>query len=169
MINWLNKRYGTSFTENNIQSIKDFSLIWNLFEGKFFGTSFSIIKLERILTDVDFVIDIDCFLPYLDYFKNRYVNQEDNTINERFNFLQLRPNDRKDFVARVLLNREDISNYTETNTQYEVVLAISIIVYRFRNNLFHGIKNIQHIDQQEKNFITANSFLQTIIETIEDN
>ncbi|MDM1537490.1 hypothetical protein [Myroides odoratimimus] len=167
MINWLNHRYGTSFTENNIQSIKDFSLIWNLFEGKFFETSFSIDKLEKILIDTD--IDIYCFLPYLEYFKNRYVNQEDNTINERFSFLHFRKKDREDFVTEVLLNNENILNYIETNTQYKVVLAISIIVYRFRNNLFHGVKNIQHIDQQEENFVTANDFLRTIIETIEDN
>lgn len=167
MINWLNHRYGTSFTENNIQSIKDFSLIWNLFEGKFFETSFSIDKLEKILIDTD--IDIDCFLPYLEYFKNRYVNQEDNTINERFSFLHFRKKDREDFVTEVLLNNEDILNYIDTNTQYKVVLAISIIVYRFRNNLFHGVKNIQHIDQQEDNFVTANGFLRTIIETIEGN
>ncbi|SDH81998.1 hypothetical protein [Myroides phaeus] len=167
MINWLNQRYDTSFTENNIQSIKDFLLIWNLFEGKFFETSFSIDKLERILKNTD--IDINCFLPYLEYFKNRYVNQEDNTINERFRFLHFRRNNREDFVTEVLLNNKDIPIYIETNTQYEIVLAISIIVYRFRNNLFHGIKNIQHVAQQEENFVTANGFLRTIIETIEDN
>lgn len=167
MINWLNQRYDTSFTENNIQSIKDFLLIWNLFEGKFFETSFSIDKLESVLKNTD--IDINCFLPYLEYFKNRYVNQEDNTITERFSFLHFRRNDREDFVTEVLLNNKDIPNYIETNTQYEIVLAISIIVYRFRNNLFHGVKNIQHIAQQEENFVTANGFLRTIIETIEDN
>ncbi|MDM1514649.1 hypothetical protein, partial [Myroides odoratimimus] len=132
-----------------------------------FETSFSIDKLEKILIDTD--IDIYCFLPYLEYFKNRYVNQEDNTINERFSFLHFRKKDREDFVTEVLLNNENILNYIETNTQYKVVLAISIIVYRFRNNLFHGVKNIQHIDQQEENFVTANDFLRTIIETIEDN
>jgi hypothetical protein len=47
-----------------------------------------------------------------------------------------------------------------------VILAISIIIYRYRNNLFHGIKDIPKIDAQIENFKNANSFLISFLDYI---
>jgi hypothetical protein len=69
--------------------------------------------------------------------------------------LHFRGNDRRDFVKQVLL--------ANNNTVQDMALAMSIIVYRFRNNLFHGIKEIQVINEQRTNFEQANSFLKSLL------
>lgn len=38
MIEWINNKFGTNFTENDLASIKDFALAWNIFEDRFVTT-----------------------------------------------------------------------------------------------------------------------------------
>jgi hypothetical protein len=152
MRQWLNNKYGTNFSEDDLKNIKDFSLIWNVFEDKVCGNNFSIQRLEQDLANRN--INVNLFEHHLTYFKNRYT--ENGTFTNRFQFLYFRPNDRQQLVESVLLG-------TETNPN-NIILAIAIIVYRFRNNLFHGLKEMQYIDQQNQNFEIANSFLTTLID-----
>lgn len=148
---WINNRFGVNLNDQDLSSIKDFSLIWNVFEDTVCSNNFSIATAEtQILTRQ---LNLQEFQNTLDYFKNRYV--ENGSTNQRFGFLHFRPNDREDFVRQVLLG-----NITDT---HQIVLAITIIVYRFRNNLFHGMKDIRVIDQQRDNFQHANSFLTTLL------
>ena len=89
----------------------------------------------------------------MDYFKNRYI--VDGATNGRFEHLNFRNNDRKELVEDVLLgNNIEVSN---------IVLALTIIVFRYRNNLFHGLKEMQFIDQQKENFENANLILIAIL------
>ncbi|MDI1304503.1 MAG: hypothetical protein PSX42_06630 [bacterium] len=152
MREWINNRYGTNFDEEDLTNIKDFSLIWNVFEDNICGNNFSIQSLQQGLVNRN--IDSNLFQEHLDYFKNRYVNA--GAFTHRFQFLYFRNNDRQQLVEDVLLGVNNNSN--------DKILAIAIIVYRFRNNLFHGLKEIQHIDQQNKNFKVANRFLTTLID-----
>jgi len=152
MRQWLNDKYGTNFSEDDLKNIKDFSLIWNVFEDNLCENNFSIQRLQQDLENRK--IDVSLFTDHLTYFKNRYT--ENGAFTNRFQFLYFRPNDRQKLVEDVLLG-------TDTNPN-NIILAIAIIVYRFRNNLFHGLKEIQHIDQQNNNFETANSFLTTLID-----
>lgn len=152
MRQWLNNKYGTNFSEDDLKNIKDFSLIWNVFEDNVCGNSFSIQKLEQDLANRN--IDVNLFAHHLTYFKNRYT--DNGTLTNRFQFLYFRPNDRQQLVESVLLGTD-----TDPNN---IILAIAIIVYRLRNNLFHGLKEMQYIDQQNRNFEIANSFLTTLID-----
>lgn len=152
MRQWLNNKYGTNFSEGNLKNVKDFSLIWNVFENSICGNNFSIQRFQQDITNRN--IDVNLFSSHLSYFKNRYL--EKGTFTNRFQYLYFRPNDRKELVERVLLG-------TDTDPK-NIILAITIIVYRFRNNLFHGLKEIQNIDQQDQNFEVANSFLTILID-----
>lgn len=152
MRQWLNNKYGTNFSEDDLKNIKDFSLIWNVFEDNVCGNNFSIQKLQQDLANRN--IDANLFENHLIYFKNRYT--ENGTFTNRFQFLYFRPNDRQQLVENVLLGNDINHN--------SIILAIAIIVYRFRNNLFHGLKEMQHIDLQNQNFEIANSFLTTLID-----
>ena len=42
MTNWINQRFGINLNDNELISIKDFSLIWNIFEGNVFANKFTI-------------------------------------------------------------------------------------------------------------------------------
>lgn len=152
MLQWINNRFGVNLQEEDITSIKDFSLVWNVFEGcGVFSTNFSITKLETHIQNINF--DLTQFQNQFEYFSNRYV--ANGQTNNRFDNLNFRRTDRKQFVADVLCG-----NLT---TPRDIILALAIIVYRLRNNFFHGSKDIRVIDQQNENFINANSFLTTLL------
>jgi hypothetical protein len=151
MIEWINERFGTDFTEEQLINVKDFSLLWNIFENLVCGNNCNVNRLDERLNPVEFQI-VD-FQENFEYFKDRYT--ENGTTNARFEHLNFRNGDRKEFVANVLLGNEN-----ETSAK---VLALTIIVYRFRNNLFHGLKNFMQIDQQEENFRNANQVIKSIL------
>ncbi len=151
MTDWINNKFGLQLSNNDLTNVKDFSLIWNIYDNLVFESSFSIENAENIYQEIE--IGENEINEILEYFKSRYV--KNGETNHRFNHLNFRTNDRMEFVRDVLSgNINDIKNKA---------LAITIIVYRFRNNLFHGIKDFRIIDQQNDNFHNANQFLQIMI------
>lgn len=148
---WINQRFGVAFVDNDIVSVKDFSLYWNVFEDTVCANNFNIQTAEQSFllkkfTRADFQNTID-------YFRNRYVTN--GNLNNKFPHLHFRANDRQIFVEQVLLSQLDDTN--------DIILASTIIIFRFRNNLFHGVKDIRIINFQHDNFATANHFLQTLL------
>src|SRR5690606_12903962 len=102
---------------------------------------------QGLLTD-------DTFKRELAYFRNRYYR--DGAFTYHFEHLHIRAPDKPDLVMRVLKNEaEDLS---------EVSAALLIIVYRFRNNLFHGVKWFYENRGQLENFTHANAVLMQAIE-----
>ena len=152
MTEWINNKFGTNFSDADLASIKDFSLIWNVFENIICNNSFSIAKVERQIANRSF--EINLFQNIFDYFKDRYVLNGDFT--SKFSYMYFRSGDRKELVEQVLIGNNICTN--------DIILSITIIVYRFRCNLTHGLKNIQDIDQQRENFKIANLFLTTFID-----
>lgn len=151
IIDWINHRYATQIAEDDLVSIKDFSLLWNIFEATVCDTYYTPEKVFDKLDQNN--IDITEFKSNLDYFRNRYVEKEN--FNNRYYFLNFRRNDREDIVQKVLKG--------ELSTKNETILAIVIIVYRFRCNLFHGNKDIREINDQRENFEQANDFLMKLL------
>lgn len=154
MIEWLNRRYRTTFSNDDLEEIKNFALIWNVFEGKYFSTRFTIPDAENILSGRS--IDAGQFDEYLHYFRNRYT--DGGLVNGRFPFLNFRASNRKTMVRDVLLGSNTNNN--------DVILALIIIVYRYRNNLFHGIKEFEHMNEQVANFQCANRFLMLLMDNL---
>jgi len=152
VIDWINNKFQTAFSNAELESIKDFSLIWNVFERYVCANYFTIARAEAALRLQNF--NLNDFDAHLAYFKNRYI--QNGQVNNRFANLNFRRNDREDFVKDVLLGT--------ITSEHEVILALTIIVSRFRNNLFHGIKEIQLIDRQNENFHIANSFLTKLMD-----
>jgi hypothetical protein len=151
MIEWINNKFGTNFTENDLKNIKDFSLLWNIFENLVCDRNCTINRIEESLNPIEF--QIADFEDHLNYFKERYT--ADNNTNERFEYLRIVPNARKEFVKQVLLGND--------NNTSNKILALAIIVYRYRNNLFHGEKNFMQLNEQEENFSVANQVLTSIL------
>ena len=151
MTEWINNKFELDLSENDLVNVKNFSLIWNVYDNLVCQSEFSIARIEQEYSGKTF--NADEIQPFFEYFKNRYI--DNGSTNERFNYLRFRRNDREQFVRDVLLE-----NITNTNSK---VLAISIIIYRYRNNLFHGLKDFRFIDQQDVNFENANRFLMTIM------
>jgi len=151
MIDWINNKYGVNLSENELICIKDFSLLWNVFEKEVCDTRCTINKLKDSLRLIQF--EMNDFEVYLEYFQNRYIT--DNVTNVRFENLHITSIRTKKFVADVLLGKK-----IETS---EIVFALALIVYRYRNNLFHGVKDILVINEQEQNFLIANQTIMSIL------
>lgn len=152
MREWINRRFGIDINEETLNEIKNFTLLWNIFESEIFNNSFSINQLANVIRgkSLNFVEFHEIFA----YFQSRYI--ENGVTNNRFGFLNFRPRDREVLVSDALLENNVSGN--------DKILAIGIIVYRFRNNLFHGMKDFRFLNNQIENFSQANRYLQIILD-----
>lgn len=141
---------------NEREAIIEFTLVWSFFEAEMLNnsaTTRSITELTQNLID-EHPIDIRLFQRQLDYFKDRYLIDGQQTVH--FDNLRLPENDLKDMVISVL---------KEENTELRDILATAlIIIFRFRNNLFHGHKWDYDIRKQLDNFKNACDFLMTVMD-----
>ena len=72
-----------------------------------------------------------------------------------FDGLEFRPNDREALV-RAVLSGTDIDAHSQ-------LLAVMIIIYRLRNNLFHGLKTISMLNDQVSNLDMACRMLASVV------
>ncbi|QPM90612.1 hypothetical protein PSAL_018510 [Pseudooceanicola algae] len=99
-------------------------------------------------------LDADQYDGELAYFRERYYANGDFT--HHFAHLHLRPADQPDLVRSVLDGRR--------NDPRDRLLTVLMIVWRFRNNLFHGEKWAYQLQGQHSNFTHANAVLIRLLE-----
>jgi len=153
---WINSKLGSALDEKAIKSIKDFSLVWNIFEDRACDNDPSLSALEKFIDSISgfLVAAEEITSNTFEYFKKKYVDKD--KINLRFTFLNLRKSDNPAFVESVLL--------AESPSLKDKALASLIIISRYRNNLYHALKDMTQIHEQKENFRIANRFLATILE-----
>lgn len=136
--------------EKSGPELLEFLILWNIFEDRLFQRYFTITKaISKNIQPSDEVLKTT-----FEYFKSRY--EEKGATNSKFEKLCFRPNDRKENVANLLCGIQD----TELNES----TAIQCIIYRLRNNLFHGIKNIETLLTNTETFHHVNEFLLSCLE-----
>jgi hypothetical protein len=157
-VDWLRAKVPgfSNLSEDERSAIVDFSLLWSLFEARILDAAGS---ASRICAAVDSwqnagTLQADAYDQELAYFRQRYFANNDFTYH--FHNLHLRPNDREALVRAVI----DGSN----NDPQDRVAAILIIILRYRNNLFHGVKWQYKLAGQLNNFEKANSALMRALE-----
>ena len=116
-------------------------------------------RADRILAKVDEwreanMLDADQYDGELAYFRQRYFANGEFT--HHFDHLHLRPADQPDILQSVLDGRN--------NDARDRLLTVLIIVWRFRNNLFHGEKWAYQLQGQLPNFTHANAVLMRLLE-----
>jgi len=151
MLDWINNKFATTLSEEALNEIKNFTLLWNIYDNLIFRSHFSIHQLEIEISIRN--LDYNDFHDIYEFFQNRYIDS--GNINERFRNLNFRNNDREVLVQNALINNNSTNNIK--------ILTIGIIVYRFRNNLFHGVKDFHLLNGQIENFRNANRYLKTFI------
>lgn len=154
---WLEKNvFGfNELPEEDRQAILYFSLLWSLFEASALQThasSSSILVLARRNYEQG-QLNLELFEPSLNYFRHRYF--VDGAFTENFDGLHLRDNDNLQLVRQVIQGGNENPG--------DVVAALLIIIYRLRNNLFHGVKWAYGIQGQLRNFEFANRALMIAI------
>ncbi|MFN8211184.1 MAG: hypothetical protein U0T33_09495 [Bacteroidales bacterium] len=152
MLQAINNKFGTNISEETLEEIKNFTLLWNIFDNTIFNTHFSIHNLNLEIDRIN--PPFNDYQEIFRYFQLRYV--DNGAINERFRNLNFKQNDREPFVIRALLDNDLPNN--------DKILAVGIIIFRFRNNLFHGIKDFHFLNGQIENFRFANRYLQIFLD-----
>jgi hypothetical protein len=157
-IDWLcAKAPGFSdLSEKERAAIMHFSLLWSFFEAETLNANASansILALVRGWASDD-RLNIAPFAPSLAYFRNRYFTH--GIATEHFGGLNLRRNDSPELVSAVLSG--------ENTNPADCVAVLLIVVFRLRNNLFHGGKWAYGICGQLGNFTNANAALMAALE-----
>lgn len=137
---------------NDIEEIMNFALLWNMFEGRIFGKYIKKSGIDEKTPKIAKYIKEEVIDDAFSYFKNRYVEEEEG----KYKFKHL-------YLDRTL-NKTAIETIYETlkvNScmKEEKVKIILYIIYRLRNNLFHGEKEAYELYAQNEMFGVCNSFI----------
>lgn len=142
--------------EEDRTAIFSFTFLWSLFEAQVMGTA---ARADLICAKVDMwqdagTLDADQYNTELVYFRSRYFANGEFT--HHFAHLHLRHADQPNLVRSVLNG--------SNNNPRDRLLTVLLIVWRFRNNLFHGKKWAYQLEGQLANFNYANAVLIRLIE-----
>lgn len=138
------------------RAIFDFSFLWSLFEAQVMDN----FAQARTISDrvngwvAENRIYPEVYEEALAYFRNRYSLNGETT--DHYDYLNLRRTDYPELVSRVINGKSDDPG--------ESMLCILMIVWRLRNNLFHGSKWAYQIRGQLENFTHVNAVLMKILE-----
>lgn len=124
--------------DENLEISGQFMVLWSLFEKKFCNCDANKSKLKTIAEKYNTLFDKDILKQVFEGMVKRYKNEE------CFNNLRFRRDNYKNEVRGIL----DNNNATDE----EKLRAILYIIYRYRNNLAHGEKNIETLIKQRENF-----------------
>jgi hypothetical protein len=152
-IEWLEARVPRFVELSNEErtAIQHFALLWSLFEGKVLRSQASAQKIISVVHDgvAKGTVQIGPYEACLNYFRTRYF--ADGEFTPHFRQLKLRNNDSGPLVEQVLRGEND--------DPADCISVVLIVIYRFRNNLFHGLKWEYELRGQRDNFNHANHVL----------
>jgi hypothetical protein len=158
MQEWFNKYANgyNSLEQKEKDAMYHFTLLWTLFEAQILDTTGNAGEICKAIVKLSKKVDIDVSQTseIKEYFINRYVTE--GNCNELFDKLDFRNKDKIQLVREVLTGRKE--------NKIDVLMALLIIVFRLRNNFFHGKKWAYDISQQIDNFDHANKLLVYILE-----
>lgn len=139
--------------------VAGFTFLWNLFEGVACHGHVSVPELGNVAKciAVSPLLAHDTVEHALSFYRFRYLDGE--KMQNRFNGLNFRPNDKKELVEAVLKS-------TETDLVSKLH-ALLIIAYRIRNNMFHGLKSVHIWNEQAQNISEAARILSVALEALD--
>jgi hypothetical protein len=147
-----------ALSEQERAAIAHFALLWSFFEARALstrGSSRAILALTHEWS-AQGRLATEPFADSLIYFQLRYYANGVETPH--LASLNLRQNDCRDLVHAVLKG--------ENANPADCIAALLIVVYRLRNNLFHGAKWAYGIQGQLNNFTHANATLMNALSIV---
>ncbi len=156
VLEWFESVYfnhSETFSYEELKPIMGFPLLWNLFESELCSRNANYDCLNSISNRFSTNLSNDTIAECVEYFKDRYV--QNGVLNSLFSSVNV-PQNKMDIINDVF-----IEDTTEKTRKIEALL---IIAYRFRNNFFHGEKELRNLNSQRNNFMLLNKFISSIIE-----
>lgn len=151
---------GTELSPEAREAVASFTTMWNFFESTLCENRATVAALtriserfeaDRVAPDTNQALE-DC----LAFWQFRYRTHEG--FGRRFEGLYFRPNDKRAHVEAVLNGDAD--------SPQDRLLALTIIIFRLRNNLFHGLKSLEMLNDQVENLVTACRCLAAVMEAV---
>ncbi|MCB9397379.1 MAG: hypothetical protein H6510_06165 [Acidobacteria bacterium] len=157
-LEWLSIKVSgfAKLTEDELDAIDDFSFLWNLFEGKIMNRRCDLPLIRNYVQQLEErggleILEVEWYVRYL---RNRYL--KDGDVTDYYYGLNLGVHNNTKEVLETLRN-EDASKLVK-------VIGCLIVIYRLRNNLFHGEKWQYHLQDQLTNFVQENEFIKQHIQ-----
>jgi len=158
-----NTRGGTKLSGEAREAVANFTTMWNFFESTICKNRASVAAFERACIRLEpgqiSPSTLQTIEECLSFWRHRYHTA--GGFGYRFENLYFRPNDRRAHVESVLVKN--------TENLKDKLLALMIIIYRLRNNLFHGLKTLEMLNDQVQNLMVASRCLAAILEAIPSN
>lgn len=149
-----NIRHSVQLEPDTLEVVSDFTLMWSIFEASEAHNENVVDQIGVLSKRVARYMPTDAIDSQLVYWSKRYIH-ESGEPTEHFHYLYFREASQIEKSLGVLRNKE-----TSFEDKIEVCL---LIVYRYRNNLFHGIKDITLLNSQGENLRNAIELLQIIM------
>lgn len=139
--------------------VAGFTFLWNLFEGITCHGHVSVPKLREVAERIaDSPLLAQNIVEHsLSFYRFRYLNGDQ--MQRRFYGLNFRQNDKQELIEAALKG-------LEPNLAAQLH-ALLIIVYRIRNNMFHGLKSVHIWDDQAQNISEAARILSVALEALD--
>lgn len=149
-----------SYDKNNIQEDLDtvgyFLILWSLFERICCNTYANKSTIDCVIENVKDSFSDTMLNEAFGYMKERYKDKE------KFKNLRFR-----ETGGKVMKEHCENTFSDEEASKEDKLKTVLYIIYRYRNNLFHGSKQIPALQQQKDNFNMAYKVLIECIEKYE--
>lgn len=134
---------------NDVLAIQSFTFLWSIFEARRLNNHGDVPAIRAIVDRYAAALRPEPYQEAVAHFRGRYF--DGNALTDNFRRLFLPERDYKTLVEHFVRG--------EALTLRETVTALLIIVYRIRNNLFHGNKWDGDMQDERMNFSHANDVL----------
>jgi len=135
-----------------IMTIGIFSILWCAFEKEKCGNNCDMGKLERLAQDYRPSQQWTDFATQL----NNRAKTKNRTIQEYVN------NDVALGRGLCLCQKQEIIGFMQSNGTQNIYGGL-LAIYRIRNNMFHGLKDLQDLDNQQPLFDSMNNLLESLL------
>lgn len=155
---WLMERIPSyaALPDPDRNAIRSFAFLWSLFEAKLMGGQASARRIAQAVKEWDDAgtLGAELYDGEVAYFQERYFR--DGEFTSLFYGLRIRKGDMPALIAAGISG--------DTEAPRERVLTVLLVIWRLRNNLFHGEKWAYGLQGQFANFTHANAVLMRVLE-----
>lgn len=144
-----------------------FLFVFNIFESEFFEEKNDKCVSERIEDIENFCNEkhllLDELKSFHSHFKTIYIDNKDG--KERFDTLcEFLGNKKKEYLKYFLEHTLDDKKNKEHSLKNALTLS-----YRFRNNLYHGTKDLTYLGDYKDDFEVITKFLKELMKHLDNN
>lgn len=138
----------------DLEMVGNFLILWSLFENRCCNGNANKASIENVIEKVEKSFDDEILDEVFNYMRTRYAGAKN------FKNLNFRTGGGDE---KMKTHCEKVFSGEESSKE-DKLKAVLYVIYRYRNNLFHGSKQIPNLQQQKDNF---NASYKVLIECIE--